>query len=416
VKRFTFLFILFIPLAVLSQPAQWRGPGRDGIYPDSNLMKKWPDNGPELLMKTAGIGSGFSSAVISDGIIYVTGKIDTLDYLSAIGKEGEILWQVPYGKAWTKTRADSRCTPTVDEDRVYVMSGTGQLSCVNAMTGEKKWGLDVDSEFEAEYHLFGLAESPLIVDDLVISIPGGKKTTMVALNKMTGETVWQSRSIDGRRSYASPVLYEYKDIRLILGFTSKDLIAVNPEDGEIWWTYPYFLHSVEEGVDEIGINMTNTPIFKDNEIFITSGYNIPAVMLEMAEDGRSVSEKWLNPTLDNHHHGVVLVDGYIYGSNYYHNRFGKWVCVKWENGEVMYVTDWNNKGTMIYADGLLYVYDEKSGYVGLVKPDPDRFEVISSFQNKDGKGPHWAHPSIYNGKLLIRHGDVLKVYDISDTN
>lgn len=405
------LLILFlIPFSLFSQYAQWRGPERDGIYPDKGLLKVWPETGPKLLWKNSEVGSGYSSAVESDEMIYITGKKDSLDYLSAIDSQGEILWQVPYGKAWNKSYADSRCTPTVDDQRIYVVSGQGTLVCLNSKSGEEIWRVDVDRVFEAEYHFFGQAESPLIVDDLVISTPCGKKTTMVAFNKYSGKLVWQSESLDARRSYVSPILYTYKDIRLILGMTSKDLIAVDPLTGSIIWTYPYYLKSVEEGVEEIGINMTNTPLFSEDEIFLTSGYNCPSVMLKLAADGKSVSEKWVNATLDNHHHGVVLVDGHLYGSNFYSNRFGKWLCVNWDTGEVMYLTEWKNKGAIIFADGMLYAYEEKSGYVGLIKPDPDEFQLISSFEITEGSGPHWSHPSIYGGKLLIRHGEVLMVY------
>lgn len=397
-----------------AQNAQWRGPARDGIYPDTGLLKVWPEGGPSLLMTVRDLGEGFSSAVEEDSVIYVTGKKESKDYLSAIDGEGRVLWQVPFGDAWKKSHSASRATPTVDQGRVYVMSGTGRLACIHAKTGQEIWAKGVDKEFGAEYHLFGFTESPLIVDDMVISVPAGKKTTMIALDKRTGKLIWQSKSLDQRRAYASPVLYQSGEIRLILGFTSKDLIAVNPHNGRIAWTYAYYRHSVEKGVEKIGINMTNTPIFKDNEIFITSGYDCPAVMLTLAEDGKSVTEKWINPTLDCHHHGVVLVDGYIYGSNFYNNRFGKWVCLDWDTGEVRYVVKWENKGSTIFADGMLYVYVEKSGQVALVKPDPDSFEPVSTFKVLEGKGRHWAHPSIYKGKLMIRHGGVLQVYDIKE--
>jgi outer membrane protein assembly factor BamB len=409
-KKYMLLLLLTISCSLHSQSAQWRGPQRNGIYPDKELLKIWPEEGPELLFMVKGIGSGYSSAVEHEGIIYVTGKKDSLDYLSAINQKGEIIWQRAYGTAWNKTYADSRCTPTVEEERVYVLSGMGELVCLHARTGEEIWKVNVDEVFEAEYHLFGQVESPLIVDDLVISTPCGKKTTMVAFNKYSGALVWQSRSLNARRSYASPILHEHEGIRLILGMTSKDLIAVDPDSGTILWTYPYYLKTVEKGMDEIGINMTNTPLVFKDEIFLTSGYNCPAVMLKLASDGTSVSEKWVNPTLDNHHHGVVLLQGFIYGSNFYNNRFGKWVCVNWDNGEVMYVSPWKTKGSLVAADNLLYAYEEKSGHVGLIRPNPEGLEVISSFQVTEGEGPHWAHPSIYGGKLLIRHGDVLQAY------
>ena len=143
------------------------------------------------------------------------------------------------------------------------------------------------------------------------------------------------------------------------------------------------------------------------------GYDYPAVMLEMDSLGTSVTEKFKDHTFDNHHHGVVYYDGYLYGSNWYNNKKGRWVCMKWDTGEIMYVAPWDVKGAMVMADGLLYCYNEK-GNVGIVKPDPDRFEVISQFKISKGAGPHWAHPFIDDGKLLIRHGDALMVYDIAE--
>ena len=159
-----------------------------------------------------------------------------------------MLWQTSYGTAWTKSYTASRCTPTIENNRVYVISGQGRLACIDAQSGNELWAQEVDKQFAADYHLFGFAESPLIVDNLVISVPCGPKTTMVAFNKYTGELVWQSESLNQKRSYAAPVLYEHNGIRQILAFTSKELIAVNPANGELVWHYPYFKHSVEKGV------------------------------------------------------------------------------------------------------------------------------------------------------------------------
>ena len=393
-RRLSILIVIIASAPLLGQTAQWRGPERTGIYPDTSLLKEWPEEGPELLLKVEGIGDGLSSVVREGDRYYVTGKMDSTDYLSSIDLEGTILWQVPYGK-------------------VYVVSGTGRLACLDALSGEEIWAVDSDREYEAVYHFFGVAESPLIVDDRVIAWPTGDRTTAVAFNRLSGEKIWESPPVEGRKAYASAILYEHGDIRQILGFTTKNLVGIDPGNGEVCWTYDYFRHSQEQNLAEQGVNNTNTPLFREDEIFITSGYDCPAVMLKLAEDGKSVKAKWVNPTFDNHHHGVVLIGDYLYGSNFYSNGFGKWVCVDWNTGEVMYLEDWNNKGSMIFADDMLYVYEEKQGHVGLVRPDPKKgFDVVSSFRNRDGRGPHWAHPSIYDGKLLIRHGEVLKVYDI----
>jgi outer membrane protein assembly factor BamB len=191
--------------------------------------------------------------------------------------------------------------------------------------------------------------------------------------------------------------------------TGEDLVAVDPETGDLSWVYKYFN---PEWSERRSLILVNTPIFKEDEIFISKGYDYPSVMLKLDPAGTSVQEKWVNRTLDTHHGGFVHVEGYIYGSNWTNNRLGNWVCLDWETGEVQYEVEWHNKGSVIFADGMLYCYEEKSGNIALVKPNPKTFEVVSSFKVDLGSGPHWAHPTIYNGKLYVRHGDVLMVYNI----
>lgn len=410
-KSFLCIFILLsFVLTSTAQLVQWRGPNRDGQFTDTGLLKSWPENGPELILEVEKIGKGWSSPILAGDMIYTTGMIDTMDYLSAIDMQGNIKWQVPYGRSWNKSFPDTRSTATVENDRIYVQSGTGRLVCLERATGKEIWSVDVDKDFECEYHMWGNSETPLIVDDKIICTPGGKKTSVVAFDKMTGKLVWQSKSLGGQRAYASATIYKYKNFRYVLAVIGTDLIALVPETGEIAWNYKYLN---PEKWDQPGLIWTNTPVFKDDQIFITMGYDYNAKMIKMAPDGKSVSEVFTDTIFDNHHHGVILTDGYLYGSNWTDNKRGKWVCMKWDTGEIMYETEWDTKGAMVMADGLLYCYNEK-GNVGLVKPDPNGFNVISEFKITQGAGPHWAHPFIADGKLLIRHGDVLMVYDIKE--
>ncbi|MFW5755952.1 MAG: PQQ-binding-like beta-propeller repeat protein [Tangfeifania sp.] len=221
--------LLLFAFAANAQLVQWRGPNRDGHFPETGLMKEWPENGPERILEVEGIGKGYSSAILVGDMIYTTGMIDTLDYLSAIDMEGNIKWQVPYGRSWNKSFPDTRSTPVVEDNRIYVQSGTGQVSCINRENGETIWTVDVDEEFEGEYHIWGNSETPLIVDDKIICSPGGKATSVVALDKMTGENVWQTESLGGPRAYASPTLYEYKDFRL-----ERTLWLFNPKTGKLY--------------------------------------------------------------------------------------------------------------------------------------------------------------------------------------
>ena len=397
-------------VATFGQVTQWRGEKRDGYYKESGLLKSWPENGPELILKVEKLGKGYSSPVVANQTIYVTGMIDTLDYLSAIDFQGNIKWQVPYGRSWSKSFPDTRSTPTIEGDRVYVVGGVGRLVCIDANSGKEKWAVNVDKDYKAEWHNWGVSESPLIVDDKVICSPGGKETSIVAFDKMTGKLIWKSTSIGGLRVYVSPTIYEYKNFRFILAATSTDLVALKPATGEVAWTYKYY--QKDKWDDAIGLIWTNTPLFKNDEIFLSMGYDYQCVMLKMDPSGTSVSEKWTGKVLDNHHGGVLSKGDYIYGSNWINNGKGKWVCLKWDTGEVRYETDWNNKGSIVSADGLFYVYEEKAGNVGLVNPNPEKWDVISSFKVTNGTGPHWAHPFIKDGKMYLRHGEVLMVYNI----
>jgi len=417
------IFFLLLFFSECTQQANWRGINRDGHFHEKDLLTQWPDNGPERILKVEGIGLGHSSAVYAYQSVYVTGMLDSMDYLTAIDKKGNIKWQTPYGRSWNGSYPETYSTPTVEGNRIYVFSGSGELVCLNIRNGNIIWKVDVDEKYEIQRRYWGQAESPLIVDDKVICTPCGSISTVVAFDKKTGELKWESRSLNDEPSWTTPALYESKDHRFILAVTAKHLVAVDPETGDFNWIYLYlkpewiphqdsnnpYVDAVESG--ELISTLINTPIFKDDEIFISHGYNYPSVMLKIDKSGKSVSEKWIGHTLDTHHGGFVQIGGYIYGSNWINNVNGNWVCLSWETGEVQYEETWQNKGSIICADGMLYCYEEKRGNLALVKPNPDKFEVIGSVKIEGGGG-HFAHPSIFSGYLFVRHRDVVNVFDI----
>jgi outer membrane protein assembly factor BamB len=406
------LLISLIPLISSAQVTQWWGEKRDGYFRnEKNLLKSWPAGGPQLLLKVENLGKGYSSPIVDKGTIYISGMKDTIDYLTALDLQGKIKWQVPYGRSWRESNPETRCSPTIDGDRVYILGGMGLLNCLNASDGKLIWKVNVDKDYEAEYHMWGVAESPMVIGNMVICSPGGKKTSVIAFDKMTGKEIWRTISVGGPRSYVSPTLYEYGKFRFILAATAQNLIAIVPETGKVAWSYKYFDSNVWKWQDN-GLIWANTPIYYKDEIFITMGYDYRQVMLKMNSDGTGVTEKYSPKLFDNHHHGVVLVDGYVYGSNWINNGKGNWVCMNWDTGEIKWETQWQNKGDIIYADGLLYLYEEKQGNVALVRPNPEKFDLISSFRITEGTGPHWAFPFISDGKLFIRHGEVLMVYNI----
>lgn len=387
---------------------QFRGLHRDGKSAETGLLWKWPEGGPKLLWSAGGLGKGFSSVAVADGLLYTTGMIDGEGLLFAFELNGKLRWKVSYGPEWTRSHPGTRTTPTVEGDRIYVFSGVGLLACLNSKTGEKIWQVDTLNKFQGKNIRWGMTGSPLIDGPKVICTPGGKKGTMVALDKMTGGTIWATTGLNELSAYCSAILIERGHNRLLVTMIQKSIICVSADSGKLMWRVPY-----ETSYDTAIV----TPVYKDGCIFVTSvvehEFTNGGIMLELSPDGSRVSEKWKTETLDCHHGGVVLVDGYLYGSNFKGIPRGDWVCLDWDSGAVMYEARWNgNKGSIIYADGRLYCYDENTGDVGLVKAKPAGFDIVSSFRVTSGGGKHWAHPVISDGRLYIRHGDALMAYDI----
>jgi outer membrane protein assembly factor BamB len=413
-KQLTFLIVLLLNTSIVSSQisAQWRGPERDGKYPDTGLLKSWPEQGPKLLMSLTGVGKGYSQPVVANNIIYVTGiKSETHDILSAFDMQGKLLWESEYGPAWDRSYPETRSTPTVENNRIYLIGGQGMVSCVDAKSGEIIWQKDAHAKYGGEFHRWGVSESVLLTEKAAFYTTGGTETTVIAINKNDGSLLWKTKSLGGERAYASPLLIERGGLKIILAQTANHLLGINAENGEILWDFDMVpLHQGRQGSGA----HNNTPLYKNGEIFVTNGYDRLAVMFSLSADGRSISVKWKNDVLDVHHGGVVLIDGNIYGANWLNNSSGKWASIRWDNGKTNWENEWHTKGSVIYADGMMYIYEERSGNVALVRPNPDKLDIVSTFQMKEGEGPHWAHPSIYNRLLFIRHGDVVNVYDIKD--
>jgi hypothetical protein len=245
----------------------------------------------------------------------------------------------------------------------------------------------------------------------VICSPASAVATFVAFDKISGKEIWKSPGTDGQRSYVSPILRKFNGRDYILGASASDLYIVDPENGDLKASYKYFDSSLWEWQPR-GMIWANSPVVKGNMIFLSIGYDYPAKMLRVNDDVSSIEEVWTSNLLDNHHHGLIELDGYLYGSYWIHNNAGAWACLDWNTGKVMYDQEWNSKGELVFADGLFYVYIEKTGDVALVRPDPTGFKVISSFKVEKGRGPHWSHPYIFDGKMFMRHGDALMVYNL----
>ena len=207
-KYFCLIIAAVLTFSLSAQDVQWRGPDRNGIYPDTGLMKVWPKDGPELLLSIKGIGKGYSSAVATDKLIFVSGMKDTLDMCMAYDFSGNLIWERSFGTAWNNSFPDTRSTPTVDQERIYLLSGLDNLVCFNAENGDEIWSVDLHKTYGSNWDMFGVSESVHLIGDKVICTPAGDQTTVVALNKYTGELIWKSESMGGQRSNASSTLFK----------------------------------------------------------------------------------------------------------------------------------------------------------------------------------------------------------------
>jgi outer membrane protein assembly factor BamB len=400
--------IFFFNLVEAQQTYSWRENNRTGVSAETGLLKSWPAEGPALLWTNLELSKGYSSVSFGKDIIYITGTQDGNDILYALDNSGKMLWKEPMGRAWNESFPDSRATPTVEGDKVYTCSGLGDLACFDA-TGKVIWTYKGSETHKGTYGAWGIAESLIIDGDKLYFSPGGPETMTIALNKTDGKLLWKSASLNDKPAYVSPILVNHHGIKMLINSSQNFLYGVDVSKGEILWKVAY----VKPADFTWDFIPCVTPLYEDGKAYLTIGYNCGAFQVKIADDGKSATEVWKDMVLDVHHGGAVLLNGYIYGSNWVNNNSGNWCCIDWATGKTMWEEKWNTKGAIIAAEGMLYLFDEKNGNVGLVKANPEKFELVSSFKVIPGKaGPFWAHPVIHNGILYLRHTNSLMAYDI----
>lgn len=398
-------------------PYGWRGPEHSGNYPDTGLLAEWPAEGPELIFETEDAGKGYSSPVVVGDKVYLTGMDEeqTSEVFSCYNLKGEKQYTVTYGKPWLKSFPDTRTTPAIADGKAYVISGMGEVVCINCEDGKILWSVDAGTKYGRKTGMWGTSECPLVYDDKVIYTPCGDQTTMVALNKDTGEEIWKSPTLNNTSGYVSPIMIEYKGKYQIVSSTAANAFGVNPDNGQIEWTFDDWGPKHYKG-ESRGDNIApNSALYRDGKIFFCHGYDLNGFQLQLADDMKSVTCTWRTETLDTHHGGYVLVDGKIYGSNWINNNDGNWCCLDWETGQTLYETKWEGgagKGSIISADGKLFAYDERRGNVALVNANPAKFDIVSSFRVAKGSGAYWAHLHINDGILYLRHGEYFAAYKI----
>jgi len=392
--------LLLIPNVTEAQtPTRWRGAQQNGYYPDKNLSKEWPSNGPRVLWHFDELGEGFSSPAFANNKIYVSGMEGTTGIIYALDQAGSLVWKAAYGTEFSESYPGSRSTPVVAGDHLYMLSGKGGLTCMDANTGRRIWGENILANLGGRNITWGINETMVIHENKIICTPGGTKNNVVALDRFNGNLVWSVSGKGEKSAYCSPLLIQHGGRNLLVTHTENNILGIDADKGQLLWTYPhtnrYAVHA-------------NTPLYHDGQLFCFSGYGQGGVMLELNSDGSQVTKKWFSQTMDSRIGGAVFVNGYIYGSG---DRYRDWQCIDWNTGQTQYEAKDIGNGVVITADGMLFIYSQR-GEIGLAKADASGFKLISEARVSMGSGQHWAHPVINKSRLFIRHGQTLIAYDI----
>ncbi|HEU4712065.1 MAG TPA: PQQ-binding-like beta-propeller repeat protein [Pyrinomonadaceae bacterium] len=399
----TLLVVVFLIAVAVSAPAQsnatwpqWRGPNRDGVSKETGLLKQWPAEGPALVWKAAGAGSGYSSFSIANGRLYTMGLRGDREFVIAFDvATGKQAWATPHGGKFENDRGNGpRGTPTVDGDRVYALGGNGDLSALEARTGKLIWSKNVLKEFGGSQIRWGISESPLVVGNKVLVNAGGPNASVVALNKNDGSVIWKSQS-DGA-GYSSGIPLQVNGGTQVIFFTDARAVGLDLNDGKLLWDYSRPSNNVAN---------IATPIARGNRVFVSSDYGTGGGVVEIKPDGKA-QEIWFTKEMRNHHSSSVLIGDYLYGFS-----SAILTAMKFDTGEVAWRDRSVGKGSLVYADGLLYCFSEK-GVMGLVEATPSGYVEKGRFTIQMGNLPTWTHPVVAGGRLYLRDQDTIYAYDV----
>jgi outer membrane protein assembly factor BamB len=381
---------------------QWHGPNRDNISTETGLLKTWPSGGPKLLWSIRNLGTGYGSLALRGDRIYVQGTVGRDSAVFALNRaDGKPVWNAPIGPALDQDRGGGpRGTPTVEGDLLYAISENGDLACIRATDAHVAWHRNMLKDYNGQNPNWHISESPLIDGNNVIATPGGRNGGIVAFDKGSGKEVWAARELTDEAGYASCIVADVGGVRTIMNLMSEAGVGVRANDGKLLWRY-------EKAAN--GTANCTTPVYSDNKVFYTSAYGTGGGLLALnpANGGVQTQEVYFSRDMQNHHGGVILHKGHLYG---FSNAI--LTCMEFATGKVAWRDRSVGKGSLTYADGMLFLFSENN-VVGLAEATTTGYVEKGRFNIEDQGRPSWAHPVVCGGKLYIRNQGVLNCYSVA---
>ena len=401
---------------------QWLGPNRDGKSPETGLLDALPEGGPKLVWQIESaerVGTGYGSPAVVGKRLYIVGgasaKAAAPESVHCLDADtGKTVWSTPIptaaGKFLDGWGGGPRSTPTVDGDKLYVLGATGDLVCLTT-GGKVVWSKNLVADFGGKIPQWGYSESPLVDGPNVVVTPGNKGS-VTALNKLTGEKVWTTAGLDDGAGYSSLVPTVVGGVRQYVTQTMSHGVGVAAADGKLLWT--------TDGIKRATAVIPTPVVTADNAVFFTSGYRAGCEAYQLEPDGTGTKATKLydrSTLMSNHHGGVIALGGKIYGHDDGKNR---WLCLDLKAGgdDPVWSSKELGKGSITYADGHFYCYDENKGTLAQIKASPEGWEETGRFtipklsELRPNQGKVWAHPVVADGHLYLRDYENLFCYKL----
>jgi outer membrane protein assembly factor BamB len=382
----------------------WRGADRTNISKETGLAAKWPEGGPKLLWKSTGLGEGFSTPAVSGGALLTMGNRDGQEYVIALETKssGKLIWGTPLGpvRHGGGGYPGPRSTPTIELGKVYALGLNGDLVALDLKTGRILWRHNLVADFGGEVPNWGYSESPLVDGPWVLATPGGARATIVALLKTTGKPVWGASVGDGA-AYSSIIKAEIGRVKQYVQMTDKGVIGVDAKNGTPLWRYD----APANGTANIP-----TPLASGDVVFAASGYGTGGGAVKVTKKGSNFSadEVFFTKEMINHHGGIVLIDGHLYGAC----DPDRLTCIELATGTTKWQERRYGKCSMTAVGNQLITRDER-GKVRLVNVSPAGMEIVGEFDQPDQSDkPTWPHPVVSDGRLYLRDQDAIFCYDL----
>lgn len=393
---FTLLTLLLLAsVALCAEWPQFRGVKNDGYSPEQGINKAWNQKAPAQLWQVTMSDKGHAGVAVAQGKVFIIDHQGEQDVVRALDiATGKDVWTYSYADAFKMWYGYARSTPTVDGQKLYTVSASGLLNCLDTATGKSLWKKNFIADFGGKLPKWGFAGSPVVDGEKLLICPGGADASVVALNKTTGEVVWKGGGSD-EPGYCTPVIATINGKRQYVVFTAKGLIGVEDTTGKVLWQFPWDTR--------FGVNAA-MPIVVGNTIFITSGYKKGCALVEVKGD--TATARWQNTNMQAHFNSPIVADGYIYGNS----DPGNLVCLELATGNTTWSQAGFEKGGLIAIDGAIIAMQGATGDVKMVKLQSTAYEELGAIKPLDGQS--WAAPVVADGKLFIRNTKALVCLDL----